>query len=651
MKPQPKTLLLGLMLLCLSWASTAAARNDRSFTRPTCISSSTNSIKITQVVFSDTATIVSFRAKPGYNFRIAAETYLLGEDRRRYKALRGEGFTLGEYITAQSEEDADFKILFEPLPRKTRFFDFIESMAWGYFCFYGVHEEGKAPKIPKKHERFVMTPELEQEFFKADTACVKGRIEGYSRNHGYTTLLFTQSNSMTDESKPLTVDVREDGSFEFRFLAYHPIDGQLIANHNGSTDFFSFYAVPGQTTELTVKPDCSTEYISAPSGPFARKASLEYDYNNYCVYPYMEYYNDSKASDIKGFTDVAMQKMHRILALVDYLSWRVGYTPWERHLAECQARMVYGDKVLFNLRDQLFNFPKGTTQEEFDKIKQAARDTSAYRFMREMPCNDVACLTVRDFQVFINYYEFSPALRPELASMVVHNSAYIAMQDSAKMAQDMAVAGKESRPSFLGQVALLRQMAGDFTNNYRYAPLVYDSVYTNRLAYMNHEGLRTQAALVHEKARQRTSLTYTLPDTKGADILRALTDKYRGKYLLIDFWGMSCGPCRSAIEQSKPIRESLRQHPDIDFLFISDDNDGNEELYQEYVNKNLDGEDVVRVPRADFNRLMELFNFLGIPHYETLDRQGNVVRDGLHIYGTDEDFLDRLNRLKSELGE
>lgn len=180
-------------------------------------------------------------------------------------------------------------------------------------------------------------------------------------------------------------------------------------------------------------------------------------------------------------------------------------------------------------------------------------------------------------------------------------------------------------------------------------PSTCDSIYQNRMAYMNRKVLRVQAGRLLEQARRRSSLTYALPDTESGRLLRSLTEKYRGKYVLIDFWGLSCGPCRYGIEHSKTMREALRNHPDVDFLFVSAE-DGSEDDYRKYVDEHLAGEDVVRVSCDDFNRLMELFNFLGIPHYETLDREGNVVRNGLR-YGPEEDFLHQLERLERQLKE
>ena len=140
---------------------------------------------------------------------MSKDSWLLGDDNRKYKALRGEGIVLGEHYVTPPSGEGEFKVVFEPMPRKTRFFDFIEGNMQGAFNIYGVHEEGKAPKVPGKRKPFVMTPELERQFFTADTACVRGRIEGYSRSQGYSTMLYNRCEPTTGERVPLVVDIRE----------------------------------------------------------------------------------------------------------------------------------------------------------------------------------------------------------------------------------------------------------------------------------------------------------------------------------------------------------------------------------------------------------------------------------------------------------
>ena len=510
----------------------------------------------------------------------------------------------------------------------------------GAFNIYGVHEEGKAPQVPEEREPFVMTPELERQFFTADTACVRGRIEGYSRSQGYSTMLYNRCEPTTGERVPLVVDIREDGTFEFRFWAWHPVEGVLLIEGKDFRKWLNFYAVPGQTTEMVIQANGSVSCASAPSGPFGRKRSLEHGVSELCAYPYDEFSAVSDSLVFKDFTENAMRRMRERLRAVDYVAWRFGYTPWECHLAECQTRLAYGMAVFDYEMNQHFSLDWKMAQEEINKKMAPYRDPANYRFLREMPCNDVSVWVLRDLDIFLNRYEFSSVMRSPAVLTGSMEPDSVAKEDAVMMAVDTAIQGAD-KPSLLGRLVVLRALSSDLGRHYSEAPSMYDSIYQNRLAYMNREVLL-------EQARRRNTLTYALPDTEGGNLLRRLTEKYRGKYVLIDFWGMFCGPCRSGIERSKPMREALRNHSDVDFLFISTEGEGPEENYRKYVDEHLSGEDVVQVSRDDFNRLMELFNFLGIPHYETLDRMGNVVRSGLH-YASEEQFRLHLENLKQQL--
>ena len=555
---------------------------------------------------------------------------------------------LGEHYVTPPSGEGEFKVLFEPMPRKTRFFDFIEGNMRGAFNIYGVHEEGKAPQVPEEREPFVMTPELERQFFTADTACVRGRIEGYSRSQGYSTMLYNRCEPTTGERVPLVVDIREDGTFEFRFWAWHPVEGALLIEGKDFREWLNFYAVPGQTTEMVMRADGSVSCASVPSGPFGRKRSLEHGVSELCAYPYDEFSAVSDSLGFKDFTENAMRRMRERLRAVDYVAWRFGYTPWERHLAKCQTRLVHGMAVFDYEMNQSFAIDYEKMKWEEIRAKMAPyRAPANYRFLREMPCDDVSALVLRDLDIFLNRYEFSSVMRAPATVSSSMEPDSVAKEDAGQMAVDTAILGADE-PSLLGRLVVLRALSSDLGRNYSEAPSMYDSIYQNRLAYMNREVLRVQAGRLLEQARRRNTLTYALPDTEGGKLLRRLTEKYRGKYVLIDFWGMFCGPCRSGIERSKPMREALRNHPDVDFLFISTEGEGPEENYRKYVDEHLSGEDVVQVSRDDFNRLMELFNFLGIPHYETLDRMGYVVRSGLH-YASEEQFRLHLENLKQQL--
>ena len=228
-----------------------------------------------------------------------------------------------------------------------------------------------------------------------------------------------------------------------------------------------------------------------------------------------------------------------------------------------------------------------------------------YGFMRRMPVRAASCLMFWDSHIFLNRYEYSPVL----PSCGLLSAEQVLQADSALLAVDCELTGSD-RPSLFGRLVLLRALYNDLKRNYCELPERMDSVFQGRYALLDREEFRAQADRIYTAARNRCSATYPLPDMAGTALLRRLTDKYRGKYLLIDFWGMSCGPCRAGIQNSLEMRRALRNHPDVDFLFINAEGESSEAAYRQFVEQYLEGEDVQQVTRDEFNSLMELFAFL-----------------------------------------
>ena len=112
---------------------------------------------------------------------------------------------------------------------------------------------------------------------------------------------------------------------------------------------------------------------------------------------------------------------------------------------------------------------------------------------------------------------------------------------------------------------------------------------------------------------------------------------------------MHCGPCRAEIEYSKELRAKIAQRDDVKLIFIAEERtaEGSDE-YRKYVSEWLADEETICMAKANFVRLQELFQFNGIPHYETITPDGCRVRDDLRINGYD-NFDEELQRLKERL--
>lgn len=108
--------------------------------------------------------------------------------------------------------------------------------------------------------------------------------------------------------------------------------------------------------------------------------------------------------------------------------------------------------------------------------------------------------------------------------------------------------------------------------------------------------------------------------------------KYPGRYLMIDFWGMGCGGCRIAIQNSKNLRAEIAKRDDVKLIFIAGERiPGGSEAYKKYVAEWLADEETVCVSLADFRHLQELFLFNGIPYSETFTPDGLRVREDVKI--------------------
>ena len=82
-----------------------------------------------------------------------------------------------------------------------------------------------------------------QQFFRKDTACLQGYIDGYDPRLGFETGLVYLSNELTREDYPTVVQIDKDGSFTCKFVIHHPVEQSLTLNN----DWIPLYIEPGQT--------------------------------------------------------------------------------------------------------------------------------------------------------------------------------------------------------------------------------------------------------------------------------------------------------------------------------------------------------------------------------------------------------------------
>ncbi|MCB0736801.1 MAG: TlpA family protein disulfide reductase, partial [Bacteroidetes bacterium] len=110
---------------------------------------------------------------------------------------------------------------------------------------------------------------------------------------------------------------------------------------------------------------------------------------------------------------------------------------------------------------------------------------------------------------------------------------------------------------------------------------------------------------------------FTLENLDGKKV--SLSD-FKGKLVVLDFWGTWCGPCKQQLPYSKKIEEKYKDRDDLVFLFVALER-GPKETWKQFVNQNqLPG--VHLYSRQD--RQLLPYNIVSVPRYMLIDKEGNI---------------------------
>ena len=545
---------------------------------------------------------------------------------------------------------------------------------FGAIAIYYKNQIANAPTMQELSEAYPWT--VPDDWFKTDTITLKGRIEDYdAEKFGFTSMECSFNDVFeSDRSTVLVLNIAEDGTFCKKFLASYPMQ-QVFYTTDSKVSFhrIPFFARPGETIDVTVR-----------KGSFGQYECVYNNGSSKDVERWLRTWDELASSfsplwhfegTFEEANEVADMTWKMVMAKLQKLIRSEHFTPMEVQLALADAQARFGQDYLgciVKQADALVN------HEKCDSLGRAEiLDSTEWK--KYYDAETYAPLRRIDFDnplLFASYHFYLLQNRIEFARPLATSSIVLSFESYSKHLTDYLAALRnlmgDDHDNLMAQLCAYKDFAFLF-DNFREDGAAYQYVLNNTqlteeqkqknidgwptLAKMmplyldafKHPYFRQKAEQFRDRKLSQKDLVTQLPYTPAAEMIRTLVDKYPGKFLFIDFWGMSCGPCRAAIQQSKELRAEIAKRDDVKLIFIAEEStpDGSD-AYKKYVAEWLAGEEAVCVTNADFSRLQEMFEFNGIPHYETITPDGYRVSEDYRLRGY-ENFVEQFEKLKEKL--
>ena len=431
------------------------------------------------------------------------------------------------------------------------------------------------------------------------------------------------------KEKTTTIEFKSDGTFSLNVRVPYPMFVLVYP-------LTMVYACPGDTIDLTIdttKPSREEGFVVSGTGVSGEVSKLvETMKEKYCKFPMRDNIHEQGPDSLMKWKDVQVARLDDVVRQMN------------AGLPELEGCSPLASDILrtFILTQHLEHICRYYNLTDLDNIDKNAYWQQYFSFLapREKYLLDNPLLMISADEFFFNYVEVS-VMRPlyttaskGLILPVDYNSGTAGMlakekHNSIFEAKKLAMNELQDRlhlspANFSTQVSMLRELFNTlkwFKDDYDTAS---ESV-ANTMPFITHPALIRRAVLTYRDYVKENELKVVedKPLTKGDSIFQRIIEPYKGNVLYVDFWQMSCGPCRAGMLDMRDEVEANKDKP-VKYLYITDDTPEDCRSFLEP--NNIKGEHI-HITRSEWGYLQEKFQFSAIPFVLLFDKQGKHRED------------------------
>ena len=596
-----------LMLLV---ATTAQAK--RVVERPYFLGSNNRKLEIERVTLDKKATLLDvkiYQASGDVSIDSHASIMANGV---KYDYIGSKQLPKGVFVKVPECGYVAATLRFKPMPETTTEFDFREIADNSGWNIYGVRLDGKRPQADIPQHLLQRAPDKNSKLPSTDLnlgkTVVAVRLLGYKPEYK-TTLDIIVDNWFSPQRMPFAHDsIGVDGTCRVSANAILPTVATIRVNRTE----IPFLAVPNDTTTVTIDLPTltlATTHLFATDSDVKKYVWFEgkhaaVDTELQSVKTKIDVFGVTSFDDICGMTplqyrDYVQQSYERLLAAINSNA-AIGSAT--RTLAQSILAMNYAS-ALFGFKNNISMAPMIAGKRGVPRADMSIDTLSYFK-----PLEQLSVLRSENQRYYHYLSDFTSALHRKYMS-------------ADPLLDDIAI-GKRLSRSFNRKCPLTEQQMAVARDS-----IANDMV--RELLFANNEDLKSQLSAADEKMAEikktaNTSSSYLSiididPKMSAQQILPTITDRYKGKAILIDFWNTWCIPCKAAMTTIRPLKEQLT---DVVYVYIADASSPVDK-WGEMI-KTISGVHV-RLTEEQADALAKIYKFSGIPTYFVVNKEGKIT--------------------------
>ncbi len=593
-----KKLLFGA--LAVTMMSSCANHSPRVIDMPLVESANTQVIQVTSVDVNDSVTVLNMHCEfnPGYWVRIPSGVQIEA-DGVRYSLLRGEGFVPDSLFWMPESGEADFSLVFEPVPLSTESIDFMEDGDPKGWHIWGIDLTGRTEprwldQVPEKLRR---TPDLNammpEALLDTGTTRLNVVIPGFRKGMNRELILFVNEPFSGDQVQhQLMLDSLGRGATELKLGGTSKV---FVVDNQCLRSLATLILAPGEDVTAYIAPftpysstmQCNRVYYDGRYAPieFATK-----ELNNSRL-GYERLYSDI------AYNETAEQFSDRLVRIYNELADSID---------QSALPMMSRDVLLTELQVAVM----GMASNPLRSLRSAYYEAHGYS----------AEPTPSDFK----FQRLDSAQLAKIASLFDTGALKLMLSNggdynSNGVEWEKYSSGNEPRYPELFSLTrknMIKAKNGQLTEEDVNA---MESMDAHPFAVaVNAERLKYEESGFNERMAR---LIQPTPEVAANKVFDAIVAPHKGKVVIVDLWNTWCGPCRSALAENEPLKSGEFAGEDIVWIYIANETSP----VSKYVDlaEGIDGLHY-RLNPEQWRAICDRFEVDGIPFYILVDRNGNA---------------------------